>query len=213
MKTTDAEVTAGKRRLLIALARRHVQPGSGSATAFLTKRTTTMSWPDLVTILAPIKFAVVGAVASRHYMPERLTQDIDIVILAEQQSEAQARLQEAGYRFEGTLTIGGSSWRSPEGKIVDLIAVRESWWPHALAAAQNNRDAENLPILPLAYLVLMKYRAGRLQDLADISRMLGQVDESQLAEVRALFDREAPSEKEDLESIIQLGRLEYETGK
>jgi hypothetical protein len=56
----------------------------------------------------------------------------------------------------------------------------------------------------------MKYHASRMQDLADISRMLGQADTEMLAAVRALFAQWLPDEMEDLESLIQLGRLEYE---
>lgn len=168
-----------------------------------------MSWPNLVAALAPLQFAVVGAVATRLYMPERLTQDIDIVIKASDSAKARQKLLEAEFVHQGDLAIGGSAWRSPDGKLVDVIEGHESWWSDAIAAAQNNRDAQELPILPLAYLVLMKFRAGRLQDLADISRMLGQADEKDLAEVRSLFDREAPSDRSDLESIIQLGKLEY----
>lgn len=172
-----------------------------------------MSWPNLVATLAPLQFAVVGAVATRLYMPERLTQDIDIVIGVSDSAELRQKFLKAGFVHQGELTIGGSTWRAPDGKLVDVIEGHESWWLNAIAAAQNNRDAQGLPILPLTYLVLMKFRAGRLQDLADISRMLGQADEKDLAEVRALFDREAPSERGDLESIIQLGKLEYQQAK
>lgn len=172
-----------------------------------------MSWPNLVATLAPLQFAVVGAVATRLYMPERLTQDIDIVIGVSDSTELRQKFLTAGFVHQGNLTIGGSTWRAPDGKLVDVIAGHESWWSDAIAAAQNNRDAQGLPIVPLAYLVLMKFRAGRLQDLADISRMLGQADEKDLAEVRTLFDREAPTERSDLESIIQLGKLEYQQAK
>ncbi|KAA0230615.1 hypothetical protein EDS67_06850 [candidate division KSB1 bacterium] len=146
-------------------------------------------------------------------MPEQLTQKIDIAITASNSAKARQKFLTAGFVHQGDLTIGGSTWRAPDGKLVDVIEGHESWWSDAIAAAQNNRDAQGLPIVPLAYLVLMKFRAGRLQDLADISRMLGQANEKDLTEVRTLFDREAPSERSDLESIIQLGKLEYQQGK
>lgn len=172
-----------------------------------------MSWPNLAAALSHLRFAVVGAVATRLYMPERLTQKIDVVIKSSDSAKTKQKFLEAGFVHQCDLTIGGSTWRTPDGRFVDVIEGHESWWLNAIAAAQNNRDAQGLPILPLAYLVLMKFRAGRLQDLADISRMLGQANEKDLAEVRALFDHEAPSERGDLESIIQLGKLEYRQAK
>jgi hypothetical protein len=164
----------------------------------------------LVSVLSPIPFAVVGAVATRLYMPERGTQDLDVVIAVQDAAAAHQKLITAGFKHEGSLAIGGDKWLSPEGGPVDVLQGRESWWPEAITAAQSNRDAQGLPILPLPFLVLMKYRASRMQDLADISRMLGQADTEMLAAVRALFAQWLPDESEDLESLIQLGRLEYE---
>ena len=56
----------------------------------------------------------------------------------------------------------------------------------------------------------MKYRAGRLQDTADVGRMLGQATEHQLAAVRALFETWAPGDLGDFESLIRLGQLEMQ---
>lgn len=213
MSLTASEILAAKRRLVLDIARRRVQPGAGSSMEFLTQRTTIMSWPNLIAALTPLEFAVAGAVATRLYMPERLTQDIDLVISVAEADEARRKLAEAGFEHKGDLAIGGSTWRAPDGKLVGVLEGYESWWPEAISAAQTNRDAQGLPILPLTYLVLMKLRAGRLQDLADTSRMLGQADENALASVRALFDREAPEERNDLENLIQLGKLEYQSKK
>lgn len=58
--------------------------------------------------------------------------------------------------------------------------------------------------------MLVKVRASRLQDVADASRMLGQATDVQLAATRAISDRLAPDDREDLESLITLGRLEME---
>jgi hypothetical protein len=55
----------------------------------------------------------------------------------------------------------------------------------------------------------MKFESGRAQDIADITRMLGQATPEQLATVRAVFKQwRTPDETEDLESLISLGRLE-----
>ena len=75
--------------------------------------------------------------------------------------------------------------------------------------AQTNRDGQGLPVLPLPYLILMKFRASRAQDVADITRMLGQAGEVQLNAVREVFERWLPGNDEDLESLIALGQLEF----
>ncbi len=171
-----------------------------------------MNWPDLTAILHPLPWAVAGAVATRLYMPERATRDLDIVVLASDMPEVRRRLSAAGLVEQGILTIGGASWRTPDGESIDVIEGRDPWWANALAEAQANRDTQGLPILPLHYLALMKVRAGRVQDLADVARMLGQADELALERTRAVFAQWTPDDVEDLESLIKLGRLEMEGG-
>jgi hypothetical protein len=206
-----------KRRLVIDIARRHQRPGSGSAPSFLAQRTTRMAWTDLTPTLSPLLWTVVGAAATRLYMPERVTQDLDVAVRAEDASRAREKLANAGFVYQGELSIGGSTpqkdagrsaWISPDGKMIDVIEGHERWWVEALTEGQANRDAQGLPILPLHYLVLMKFQSGRVQDIADITRMLGQADQAALEPVRALFKRFAPSDLPDLESLITLGRLE-----
>ena len=123
-----------------------------------------------------------------------------------------AQIDASGVHLQGELSIGGSSWVSPKGVTIDVLEGHEEWWPEALQAAQDNRDAQGLPILPLPYLALMKFQAGRLQDLADVSRMLGQASEESLAEVRALFAHYVSAEDlQDLESLITLGKMELKS--
>jgi len=152
--------------------------------------------------------AVIGAVATRQYMPERATRDLDLIVAAKDLNDVGERLLAAGYKPAGTLAIGGSSWLSPDAHEIDVLAGHEEWWPTAIHDAQANRDAQGLPILSLPYLVLMKLRASRAQDLADISRMLGQAGESQLRETREVVGRYAPKDLPDLQSLVELGRLE-----
>ena len=55
----------------------------------------------------------------------------------------------------------------------------------------------------------MKYRATRFHYVADMGRMLGQAFDESLASVRAVFAHCSPSDLDDLESFIALGKLEY----
>lgn len=196
------------RKDLIALAQRLQRPGSGSALTFLRERTAWMRFPDLTQILYPIPWAVVGAVATRLYMPERATRDLDVAVRNEDAPEVRRRLAEAGYEYQGELSIGGSSWLSAAGIPVDVLEVSPPWLAQALLEAERNRDAQGLPVLSLPYLVLMKFQAGRVQDLADITRMLGQASDEALNAVRDLFAQYSPTDLEDLESLVLLGRME-----
>jgi hypothetical protein len=167
-----------------------------------------MAWPDLSPVLSPIRFAIVGAAATRLYMPERATLDLDVAIAVQDAGKVREKLTGAGFIHQGELSIGGSTWRLPDGQTIDVIEGREAWWQDAIVQAQTNRDAQGLPILPLPYLVLMKFQSGRVQDIADVTRMLGQANKNALEAVRALFKEFAPGDQDDLESLITLGKLE-----
>lgn len=169
-----------------------------------------MVWPDLSPVLTPLHWAVVGAVATRLYMPERLTRDLDIAIWAGDAAEAYKKLIAAGFVNRGRLSIGAATWQMSDGRLIDIIEGSESWWPEALAEAQTNRDASGLPILPLQYPVYMKMQASRPQDLGDLARMLGQASENSLEKVRGFFLQHAPDDLPDIESLILLGRLEIQ---
>ena len=172
-----------------------------------------MVWPDLTSILSPIRWAVVGAVATRLYMPERMTQDLDIVIQTVDGSQARQKLAAAGFVYRGELSIGGSSWTAPNGELIDILEGDDVWWTEAIADAQSNRDAQGLPVVPLPYLVLIKFQAGRVQDIADVTRMLGQAGEATLDAVRVLFAQHVLEDMQDLESLIELGRLELQSSE
>ncbi len=50
-------------------------------------------WPDLRPILEGIPWVIVGGVATRAYMPERVTQDLDILVRHRDGGEVRARLE------------------------------------------------------------------------------------------------------------------------
>ena len=205
---TSLDLRRLTRRTIIDMALRRQRPGTGSGHEFLIQRTTSVQWPDLTLILAPIHWAVVGAAATRLYMPERATKDFDIAVAVSEADSVRRILAAAGYVRAGELSIGGSRWQSPDGLQIDVIEGHDSWWPQALAEAQSNRDDQGLPILPFAYLILMKFNASRTIDLGDITRMLGLASEVELERVRNLFRHYAPDDLQDLESLVLLGKLE-----
>jgi hypothetical protein len=158
--------------------------------------------------LEDIPWAVAGDVATRAYMPERTTQDIDILIAQVNVTKAHARLHAAGFAHLQDLSIGGTAWRTPEGILLDLIESPEPWIDEGLS--QPGHDPQGLPVLSLPYLALMKAQSSRTQDLADVTRMLGLASEEQRQAARDVFSRWQPDALEDLESMIVLGELEKE---
>ncbi|PJH75204.1 MAG: hypothetical protein CO064_07885, partial [Anaerolineae bacterium CG_4_9_14_0_8_um_filter_58_9] len=62
-----------KRRFLIGMSLRRQKPGAGSGHDFMRRRTADILWPDLREILHDIPWVIVGGVATRAYMPERVT--------------------------------------------------------------------------------------------------------------------------------------------
>lgn len=165
-------------------------------------------WPDLRPILEGIPWAIVGAVATRAYMPERMTDDLDILVHRDNGEEVRQRLEAAGYQILGSLAISGVLFRSPEGVEVDVIFGDFPWINEALA--HPRQDPAGYPVLDLPYLVLMKLMASRLQDAADLARMLGLASDEDLERVREVVARHAPEEMDDLESLIFLGRVEMQ---
>ena len=116
-------------------------------------------------------------------------------------------LEKTGAECLGPWTIGGSTRRLPGGRSLDLIAPDRSWMQKALATPA--RDAAGLPCVPLRYLVRMKRESGRLQDLADISRMPGGADAAGADKVRAAVVRCRPQATTDVESSLALGKREH----
>ena len=203
----DRQLTpAQRRRLLLSLSLRRQKPGTGSAPRLLRERTARYAWPDLRELLKEVRWAVVGAVATRAYMPERMTRDFDILVHFEDGDEALARLQGAGFQPVSELSIPGFTLDGPDGTEIDLLLIPFAWIDDALQ--RERRDAAGFPVLDLPYLVLMKLETSRAQDLADLSKMLGLAADDELDRTRACVARHMPDAAQDLESLIYLGRLE-----
>jgi len=105
MATTREELARRTRRLLIDVARRRQKPGSGSVLE-LTDWSDMTQWPDLTGLLKGLRWAIAGAVATRLYMPERATRDVDVAVFAPDIGNAETRLADAGYVKTGKRSIG-----------------------------------------------------------------------------------------------------------
>ena len=197
-----------RRRILIDIARRRIQPGTGSAPEFLRRRTAMNPWPDLRPVLTGIPWVVVGAVATRAYMPERATKDLDILVRLQDEAEVQARLAAAGYKIVSRLAVPGFLVRAPDGAEIDVILGNYPWLSEALKHVQH--DPAGYPVLDLPYLVIMKMISSRGRDVGDVTTMLGLASDTELARVRQVVARYTPDDLADLESLIFLGRFEMQ---
>src|SRR5207247_2721650 len=133
----------------ICLAKKLQRPGTGSGLDFLRRRTANMRFPDIEPMLTSVNFAVIGAAATRQYMAERLTNDLDILVSKANLKEAEKRLKKAGATRIGELTIDPSQWTLSDGFHLDVIALEDEWVGSAITDAQSNRDLQGLPILPM----------------------------------------------------------------
>ena len=112
---------------------------------------------NLSDVLRNIRWAVVGGVATRSYMPERATLDLDILVHTRDSHTVAEALKNAGFEYQNKLFIGGSTWKSHDGRSLDVIENDDAWVEEALFSLDT--DPGGLPVLRLPYLVLMKFQA------------------------------------------------------
>jgi hypothetical protein len=194
------------RRIMIGMVKRKGKPGTGSSHEFMRRRTAMNPWPDLRPILKGIAWAIVGGVATRAYMPERMTKDLYILVYQSDGEAVIKLLEKSGYRIVSRLAVPGYLMLSPDGTELDVIFGNYPWLKKALA--DPGQDPAGYPVVKLPYLTLMKMGAQRAQDWADVSRMLGWASDAALDEVRAVVKQYTPEDLEDLESLIFIGRKE-----
>ena len=200
------DLSSQKRKIFLSLVKKRVQPGSGSGLNFLHKRTWSYSVSNLNLILTQAPFVIVGGVATRLYMPERMTLDLAILIKTKDTRKIYQDLENAGGKKIGNLNIPGSQWQLPDNTSLDVLEGDDEWV--AEAVSKPNYAPDGLPIIDLPYLILMKLSASRTQDLADVSRMLGLADENTLTKIKSVVKAYLSTAMEDLESLILLGKLE-----
>ena len=195
-----------KRRFLIGMSLRRQKPGAGSGHDFMRRRTADILWPDLREILHDIPLVIVGGVATRAYMPERVTRDLDILVRHCDGKDVIDRLKQASCTIVSRQAMPGYLMRSPQGIDLDVIFGQYRWTEEALTHPEQ--DPAGYPVIGLPYLILMKMAATRAQDWADISRMLGWASDEDLDKVRAVVARYSPEDSGDLESLIFIGQKE-----
>jgi hypothetical protein len=85
-----------------------VKAGSGSNVQFLYQRSWSYPVSNLKSILKLAPFVVVGGVATRLYMPESMTLDLNILIKTQDRTLIYKDLENANSKKIGNLSIAGS---------------------------------------------------------------------------------------------------------
>jgi hypothetical protein len=191
----------------LALALRRAARGSGSSSAFLSRRTATRLLPDLRQILGPLPWVLVGGVALRAYMPERATHDIDILLHQRDSARACAALAGSGYTITTHNTAVRISAEQAGALPIDIHLEWQEWLDPALAAPSS--DAAGYPVLGRPYLMLLKLQAGSLQDLTDVQRMLRDTPLPERVTTRALVANLDPALGKEFDALIALAEYEF----
>lgn len=197
------------RRMMIDMVLRKGKSGAGSSHEFMRRRTAENNFPDLRPILKDIEWSIIGDVATRTYMPERMTKDLDILVHEKDEEKVIKLLKEAGYQLISKLAIAGYIFHAPDGTELDVLLGNDIWLKKALS--NIGKDSAGYPVMRLPYLILMKLQTARTQDWADVSRMLGWAEDKDLDEVRAVVQEYSPEDVEDLESLIFIGKKEKDS--
>ena len=83
--------------------------------------------PELEHILGSIRWVLVGGIALRAYMPERMTHYVTIVIHKRDAVVARKAFIKAGYVVTGELSIGGFSVQLPDAPTpIDVLTRADS---------------------------------------------------------------------------------------
>ncbi len=164
-------------------------------------------------------FVVVGGWAVNEYGPARLTDDLDILVKFSHLDFIKQELLELDATPNLSLEdVSGiknicHSWILPNKQILDVLTWDEPWIKYAVEKP-GTYDKLGNPVCALPYLVIMKSDAGRLQDMADLERLLGFPRNNHLLEaVRKTIAKYRPNYIDDLENDILISQHLYSRTK
>lgn len=164
--------------------------------------------PDIRVILR-IPWVLVGGIALRAYIPERMTLDVDILVHEHHATVARDSFTDAGYTVVGQLRIGGFTvaHATQQMQSIDVLTRDDPWVEAALQ--HPHHDAAGFPVLDRRFLILMKIQSGRTQDLGDIQRLIAHTSLSERATTRQIIEQYSVEFVEDYELLCTLADLEF----
>ncbi len=153
-----------------------------------------------------LRYVIVNGMASAHYQPARFTEDIALMVLAEDSITVEQALRGAGWTQLGVISFGGSSWQSASGELIDLLHAPEQPW---VTAALNSpiETSEGLPVIDLPYLLILKLSATRAVDISDIVGMLQQASDLEKQRIRQVIATHRNDLLEDFDQFSAISRL------
>lgn len=165
------------------------------------------STETLKSILLPgLRYIVVGGMASAHYQPARFTEDIDLMVLAEDAVTVEQSLQGSGWTQLGVISFGGSSWQSDRGELLDLLYAPDQGWVAAALDAPIETSA-GLQIIDLPYLIILKLSATRAVDISDIVGMLQHASNAEKQRIRRVIGQYRHDLLEDFDQFEAIAQL------
>ena len=167
-------------------------------------------------IFEGVPFVVIGGVATRAYAPERATKDIDFMLEHDRFADGVQQLRKHGFikRTDllfpnSALGLYGEAW-TQNGLEVDVISSPQEWCTQAFRGRVE--DQTGLRVIPLPYLVLMKFDSARGVDQADLTRMLGPLDGEKIEQIIEVLQSHYgdPSVADEVRQYAQLGQWELQ---
>jgi len=142
---------------------------------------------------ADVPFALAGRLAVWTYVSsskQQFTKDVDFAVPYGYSEQAVAVAKEMGFTIT-KLTLG---YNIRKGELlvdfVDHHPHLEKLFQAAVKAAEEEADEDDMPVVPMDYLIAMKIAAGRQKDDSDVVALLKEIDAEEYQSVRRLVRRE-----------------------
>lgn len=196
--------------MLVQIALRRAACGTGSSPSFFAQRTALQALPPLQQVLGPIPWVLVGALALRAYIPERMTQVAEILVHTRDSGAVCTVFTAAGYQVvEDSDSTGFRLQSADQASLPIQVRTRQDSWLDAMLALPVY-DVAGSPVLARPYLILWHLQVGQPQHLADVLRLLAYTSETQHVEYTQLIQQESPELLADLQMLLMLADLEFE---
>jgi hypothetical protein len=185
----------------------HALRPSISPTTIYRLNSTLLSAEKLRSLLPQgVRYVIVNGMASAHYQPARFTEDIDLMVLAEDSITVEQALSSAGWTQLGVISFGGSSWQSANGELIDLLHAPEQPWVTAALSSPIETSA-GLPVIDLPYLLILKLSATRAVDISDIVGMLQHASDPEKQRIRQVIATHRNDLLEDFDQFSAISQL------
>lgn len=157
----------------------------------------------VLTKLTNIPYAILGGQALTLHGYNRSTQDIDILVNA---NDIQNIVNILGIQNVHALTIGGVAGNLPDGTEIDLVSPGEDWVEDALSNVQVTTNGK---VLSKPFLILTKLWASRgSKDENDILQMIKRMNDVEISQTESILNQYLPNVVDDFTQLVELKDIE-----